>query len=1202
MNTTIPSTYNASAAQAQPSVAPAATGAATAPAAAATPAAAPAPAQPAGLLAGLKPRLHATHRPAELTLASLVKIGTKGKPVLPSHTVGVRKAVTVPEAVVGDHDTATDIAFPTRRKTPVPIESMNKALAGFSPQRGNGPRVASARVEHDAPGENAASIGTSIRFFPRADHTSLDRLMNQIDGALVRAADSEFREVRMLRRPVILSALETASGGNIKLAAMIFERLQSGLHFDTGARAAPQLHTQLQAQPQTQPQAQPQTAAAPVLHPDFQAAIDELERFNPSPESTRLRVVPPDSGDVPPAPGGLQARHIEARAWHVAQELAMTPGGFESLREIAGASWPATGEARFAPRAWLQAAALLAGMNDGAPLDASPQNVDATARDILAGSEPARHDGAALTQRHLASIALAATKLMSAPDTRDITTSEFGSLLAARQGFFTDGPGTPLAATRNRLERFLNHTVPRATSDRPAHLAEGDSAVPVAAQRGLNREWYKSLGRPFGFNKSPLAAMQGGIQGTGLGSWDSDQKKLNKAVCDALRELNALREQGNRNAMPGRAVLVKDSSICADVVSRALLQVLAELPEENAASTFEAPLADDVIDAVAQRALANIEVPDDLSQLGFREARKMKALQGLRTRLAPAQGGGNVDDMRRAIRKYLPGKAGVVNAKVLQNWRQRYAAPTASGAPSTALDNAFDAIDRIALGKAIKPEGATSDDYKKMGERIIANLEGSGKAIVTEGGTVGLSTRGVSATAASFTLIAPRLNLQASRGRQAVLEYSRSTPAYKISFGTQKRLHTSAGGGMQIGHDVGPVRVAGNIEAAHAWDDTEQCTVDLSIARRLLTGEDAYDDKEAKNQLKQVNAFLFDHAGRGRSGDDLWGDLGRRFLNNDDFSVSWNNQTGSVRQHGESAAFRPGVKVGAGKVSARVNANLGVSHDRVYKATLDAQDETGHTRIESHRFGRGNRAAMQAGANFSISDKVEKTGAPGADPTDIASVSVFAPNALSLELPLYDGFHQAKATLVREGGKLQARVSTADTEFSSFNDYKKALSEDPAWQLAFGVEPGQPMPEPGQIKAAMSKGRDEINHYLSALAANDVQNLRFIARRRLRTEAARRVDGLDDQIAMLKSRNRGDERGKIDELVRQRDDLLHSANAWLPTELLTVQANDRHLAVGLRVGVQLTTTKSARGEREVAALKVKPKNTDALDRVWPTRA
>ncbi|MBA5845322.1 hypothetical protein, partial [Escherichia coli] len=69
---------------------------------------------------------------------------------------------------------------------------------------------------------------------------------------------------------------------------------------------------------------------------------------------------------------------------------------------------------------------------------------------------------------------------------------------------------------------------------------------------------------------------------------------------------------------------------------------------------------------------------------------------------------------------------------------------------------------------------------------------------------------------------------------------------------------------------------------------------------------DAYDDSAGRRQLKTVNRYLFDNAGRGKSERALWDELGSRFFDNDDFSVAWNNQAARLRKVQVATDLRAG--------------------------------------------------------------------------------------------------------------------------------------------------------------------------------------------------------------------------------------------------------------------------------------------------------
>ncbi len=1115
--------------------------------------AAPASGQVAGVLAGLKSKLKSRtlaagnaiahpkrpNLPMDLTALSLLKIGTKGRPVLPHHAKDPARDVAVPPPALSDATHAGSLAYAppdgTMRK---PAQSMQQALGGFSA------RVAGTTPAGGADGSGDPAAVAHRRFTSR-DSASIDRLVADMRDALASAPGlpptGQACQVELL-----IDALADVCYGQSDLARDVLRRLQQGLSI----------------------QAQPARNA------------------------------------------GFIDNHLTALAWRTAQKLAATASGYDCAHALAGRTWPPLdGAARYAPRVWLQAADRLV---DTTRCEADPAGVERSARALA-------DDTSATTRAHAAWIVRAASRLWCSENADGLDASDKGALLAGRQGFFIDGPGTSFAATKNRLARFLNQTIPRATSDRFESAQDArDDAVPVAAQRSA----FAAAVRPFGYRKSAVAAMTDGVQGASLGAWAKDAQVLDAALRDAFVVMNE--HVAARGPAAGPAKLVKDSCAIHETVGTAELAVLAELSRAAAGiapgasrqpveygMTFDdatvsliaervvRTLDDATIDRLARRAAQKPgERASSVSGRSVRrEARVRRTLAAFRDRLAGAGRSPQAHaDALEHVRKHLVGGSDVIDAKKIGRWREHIR----DDVPA-ALAARFDTIDRIALGKAVKPLGTKTDDYRDAGDRIIDALEGSGKAVVTEGGLVGASTRGIGAAAASFPWIAPRLNLQASYGRQSVLEFSRSTAAYKIGFGTQRRNRFEAGGGVQVGHNIGIARAAGNFELGHEWDDTGQCTVDLSIARRLHPDNDNYDDAAGRRQLKMVNRYLFDNAGRGMNERALWNELGSRFFDNDDFSVSWNKQTARLRKVGGVADLRVGVKIGAGQYSARANVAMGGTYQWVRRAELDSVDASGQTKIEGHRVGSGHRVGAEVGLNASMNDQLQNEQTGSTHPVDVATVSILSPKLIGLEVPVHDSFHQAKATLVRERGRLQVRASNADTEFANFTQYKKALREDPAWSLAFGATPGNPpLTATADYELVLTAGRRKIERYLSHIAENRVQNLRFVLRRRLREHAAHEADALDDRIASLRAKNRSEARTPdIDRLLDRRDTLLQRTDSWLPTELLTVQTSDRQVTTGLQFGLQIAVQKGARGEHEVAALKLSPREADRLDRNWP---
>ncbi|WP_156954334.1 hypothetical protein [Paraburkholderia acidipaludis] len=729
----------------------------------------------------------------------------------------------------------------------------------------------------------------------------------------------------------------------------------------------------------------------------------------------------------------------------------------------------------------------------------------------------------------------------------------------------------------------------------------------------------------------------------GLGKPITPGRKTSDTALDgAMSAMLVAMDGGNRNPAPpapgGRNLLRKDSAALRHIVANAELGALAALArpatqaEGQAAQPARQPVAfgmkldDNTLDDIGRRvaqALDNEGAIDDIArtmaqQSGRgprREARIRDALTAFRRKLTVNDDPRTHAAARKAVRKYLANNGSdVVDAATIDELRSRFGngLPPEGDPARAGLQRQIGTYDRLSLARTEAPKGTATEDYNEAADRIVDALGGSGKAIMTDGGQFGVYVRGLSAAKATGVgkLISPRLNFQWLHGNQSILAFSRSTAAYAVSFGTQQRDSYGAGVGLQVGPSFGAVRVAGNVDAVYQADTTHQHTVDISVARKLaapaadrpLDLDAKTDDKRARDQAKEVNDFLFGNAGKGKSERALWNEMGRRFFDHDDVSVSWNGQSGSVHRADVVADARASAKFGlTSKGYMRINAYAGGAVRHVTGATLDTADEAGQTRIESHRFGKGTRVSAQAAASVTVGGEVQRGSA--SDPTDIATVSAPAVNVIGIEMQVADTFQQAKVTLVRDNGKLRLNGSNADVEVP-FSTYKKELLGNPAWRLAFGVGshigPRDPMPTGDALRQALDDGGRRIEAYLNELEPNVTQNLKFVLRRRIRAHAAAKADALADRIAAMKARDPNDETGEIRKLTTQRDALLKRDDSWLPTELLPVQTTERQALKGPRVGgIQTALQSSARGEVEVSGLKLAPLRCDELDRVWP---
>lgn len=1165
---------------------------------AATVSEAPAPHPPpkpnAGILSGLQAHGPAAARkiahtatarsPHDFNRTPFVSVGGSGKTLSAAYT---RTAKPVPAAglePIPEHaslaKTFDHLAYSHEAESKTaPVDSMKTALSQFDPTR----NAARSQSRPRTKGENSRTGFTVMakRRFPttgtaatRNTQVEYDRLIEDIEGACAPLGTT--RGARLEHAALLVEALSAATRQDAALATKVLDRLKQGLTLGPS------------------PARTIDAAPGDAGHTGAASHQDTAGSGAATPSA-------------PPGQPGSEDAKVEELAWRTAQHLAATAGGYETLHEIAGKDWPATGPAQDAPRQWLRATDALVAADDGR-CSAVPDSIGRRIAELLGGDDANRSQNATATQTHAASIASAAAKVWRTGATDSLSAADKGALLAARQDFYADGPGTPFAASRTRMARFVNHAIPRAATDN----VEGTRTAEVSEKRTL----LQSAARPIGINKSAVAAMHRGVHGVDLGTFDKDRKVIANATRGALTALDDARPAAPPNPY-GKTPRPLDSvfetrharRIIGDIVSHAELKTLGSEAAGDPAQgvpgntpPYGKKIDDDMLSKIAENTAKAIDqvagdLPDPASA---RDRRLSNTLNAFNSRLKSAIAQPDAPASRKTfagLRRRLTNGSDVLDHAKLAVWN------TQQGNTSAGARTALKTLDRTANAAGVKPAGKASSELRAAGDEIIDNLESSGKAVFTDGGTLGLSTRGFTTTVATAVVVAPIVTVQGSKGRQATLEYSRSTPSYMISFGTRDRWRAVVGAGVQVGQDFGAGRIVGRGEIDTQWDNTGQCTVDLRIARRLKPEGTGFDDVKAKRQMKEVNEFLFDPANRGKNDKELWNELGGRFFEHEDFTVAWNNQTTKIRRWDGAVGVQGGGKVGAGAVSGRFSARAGVAYEYVASSEFDSSDASGQLRTESHRFGRGHRTALQASITANAGDNVHAPtheAASGARGTSV-SQTVLPGNLLTAEVLFNDGFHLAKVSLVRENGRISHRTSTADTEFADLDHYEKALRDDPAWSLAIGTKAASESALPQsheELERSIQKGRQKIDEHIAELRANRQLNQRFVHRRRLREHAAQGLDHLDDRIAMLTAHSKNDDAAAQDELQALRDDrhaLMSDPRSWVPTELMTLSTDDQHSSAGLRIGLQATAQSGARGEHEMLALKLGPHEADALD-------
>ncbi|PMS16637.1 hypothetical protein C0Z18_22625 [Trinickia dabaoshanensis] len=867
-----------------------------------------------------------------------------------------------------------------------------------------------------------------------------------------------------------------------------------------------------------------------------------------------------------PAPATTtMARNAERCAWRAAQLMAGTSSGYEALRRVAGSSWPQGDGVRYAPRVLLRAGDAIVRASHGDP---SPSEITRQAQRWLV--DPAADP----TQRHLATMALGASRLWRTGNLAALTPEETGAVFAGRNGYMTDGPGTAFAKVKSRLFKTIDTSIPRASDSR----------------------WKSALPRVVGKQKSAFAVLGKGIHSAHLDIVEKERAALQASTQSAVEALATERGADGSDADATRsleAIVRRMTQTGTDAVS--VLVERAEIAHwaSRPSLAYGEKLGDEDFDAIARNVretFARLPIPSAAAPPAQREA--WMALRRFTTTLRRASQTGG----KRAwapLRAQLAKGGATLDIDKLDALAKRY-----PGAKEAAAAD-WKTIERIARAAPIKPKGLSAEAQKAALDELADTMKSGGKVVLVDGGQVGISTAGLSSNVgkllhAGGIVVSPRLNLRVRGGRQAFAEYGRRTACFYFSAGSQDRVAFDAGAGVQVGGDYLIVRagVTANV-VAYQTDRLNRNAFSLIVARRMKADGSGFDDKRLQRGMVAVNAFMFDHARDRDLTDDetAWQALAQRFIENDDFSVVWNEQHQNERRHGVNVSGGVSFKASVGEVSARLGPQFGYAYDYASKNVADSVDTGGTTAVESHRSGRGGRHIASAGLSTSLGDSPHAT-------EGLVNFGLLSSDFPMVRYRIRDRQHVAKMSLVREEGKLVHRVSYADTEFAHFDDYAHAIRNDERWALMFGLDPDNPaMPSGANRDALLARGRERIESHLAQVKADHKDNQILFHRFRLREHAAKGLDAYAERAAALRANGAGEQ--EITQWEQDYAELLARPDSWLPVEFKVYERVGRQSSPGINFGLRATLEQSATGERELISMIHKPPQIDAIDRIWP---
>ena len=851
----------------------------------------------------------------------------------------------------------------------------------------------------------------------------------------------------------------------------------------------------------------------------------------------------------------------EAGAWQVARTLARTDAGFDALNQLRHHGQPPPGDAstQLAQRMMLQAADAL-----DPPLHGAGPAQDPAPAAVAARSAPAA--GTPLHETPLAWQAYDAASTLTTQGRGALNADQKGAFFAWRQNFREDGRGSDLSQARERLNKFSAKTIDRV---------------------GENR-WKTFLPRLAGKRSSPLSALRFGTQGVPRKTVGTEQGKLEEAMRGSLAPLSERPEMRPAAALSH----ARPEQSIAELAALHVWLESGGFPNGKLDAEQLHKVTERAQQLCAELQPRDVGSPATLARLQTETARWATADPHALARSKPF----------KSIAKQP------FNLERLASWGKVAKVP----ADSPFWTHVSDLKDK-ARPPAPTATADTADTVRQTLKDVAHDLQSSSRLRLTDGRRIGVSTRGLSANLSKVlhtggVPIAPRLDLRASKSREAVVELSRGTHGVEMFVGTAKTQVRHAGVGVLVGYDmdVGLTQLRAGLTTQavlHSQELSEPSGVSLRVARRVNPNGTGYEDSAMREKLEGIIDHVFDetteaHGANSGGSRGTWNRLAEHYFDDPDVSISWTDTVARTVKRGASADV--GLSVSVPKIGSpfRAGANIGIGYEKTAKQTLDSNEQSGRMQIEQHRVGAGSRLIGR------LSGTVSATQPVGAKESSVG-VGLVSLDAPSATMTFNDDSHLAKVQLVREDGALVHRACLLDTEYSSAETYTRALdaSRD-QWVDLFteqvnAEQEGERQearlngrPEP-QLPPARTLAEQRLDRHLGDVKANRRPNQTYFHRYRLKRSAAKQLDMLAAMSKQLPPGEAAAGRAKIDEKV---NGILNEPASWMPIELKVKERTTSTQSPGLNFALQLNTQTSATGDRELFAESIPFALVDQLDR------
>jgi hypothetical protein len=695
-----------------------------------------------------------------------------------------------------------------------------------------------------------------------------------------------------------------------------------------------------------------------------------------------------------------------------------------------------------------------------------------------------------------------------------LSAEQKGILFSWRQGFREDGAGSALARVQSRSHKFVRTAVSRAET----------------------RTGKSVFNRMIGRKKTALASMRLGMHGAHLSNIPKEQEKY----CKAFQALSnamaaALTAQSSSPALP------LSDEIRRKTMLAGVLEMWGGMESPKTPGAFK--LDEQVLQQVAAR-LAPPEA-SPLHQIASDEISNHDALP-----LSGLIGQAVTLDLL----EYLAHAENVVSAPV-----------TAALKDARSIENADDLV----------PTAMTGEGIAKVMIDLVQSMQQSGRVRFTDGGLMGLSTRGMSANLGKLLHltgipIGPRLDLRTEHARYAALEIARTTHGYELFLGTVRGKRNQIGGGVRVGYDYGLLGLQMRSGAAitttpYDEESSEPCGVIFRIARQSQDADHEtwatvkYDDAQMVRSMTKLVTFLLEQSAGATnthtSPEALWGSLGEKFFDDHDLSVGWQSTKSETSKKHVTLNAGTTVAVGSKAVKLRVGPNVGGTLEYTSRANADLTETGGVVRLEQHRVGKGLKLTVGGGL---MSGLGASKGAASMGPGGVDGITGHA-------VVMNQG-HVTKCTLPLRGDRLIHRGSYADTEYTDAETYIQSIEQErSSWIEMLSRMHG------GDRGAAGAR----LDAYIGMIRANKQPNHAFLHRLRLTPRAARELDSLRALGAQM-----GDD-ANADELNANRARILGSPDSWVPHKLAIIDRSSTKSNLGLTAGLRAAAVSSVEGAREL---------------------